>query len=240
MKFIINSAFLLLLVQTNSARSSGFNYFDTEINFWSEGKSKSSQIAETSELVEKSESKKSRASKFDWEKHLNPENDEFFREGDYVPPAPFMELARRPTDENIRLWFKYLESKNQITERLQKKLAAFGQSELSLDRKTYTPEDRINPKSWRFTYFFDSRCPHCKRMFNTIYELQSHGFYVDVRQIDQNPVSDLKVVPSLVSKEELRALGITAVPYLIAENLTTGRTQPFNGYQDTNSIFEKL
>ena len=39
---------------------------------------------------------------------------EFFKEGDYSPPEPFMELARNPTDENIRMWFQYLDKKNWV------------------------------------------------------------------------------------------------------------------------------
>ncbi|MGK5084521.1 hypothetical protein WDW37_14595 [Bdellovibrionota bacterium FG-1] len=62
---------------------------------------------------------------FQWQKYLDPKNDDFFREGEYTPPAPFMEIARNPTDSNIENWFHYLETKNQLLRRLQDKLTAY-------------------------------------------------------------------------------------------------------------------
>jgi glutaredoxin len=62
---------------------------------------------------------------FKWEKYLSPQHDEFFREGDYTPPAPFLEIARNPSDENIENWFRYIELKNQTLRRLQARLSEF-------------------------------------------------------------------------------------------------------------------
>ena len=78
-----------------------FKYFeDSKLHFWPE------QIP-----INQSEAAPKTAETFQWKKYLDPKNEEFFKEGDYTPPAPFIEIARNPTDANIRNWFKYLETK---------------------------------------------------------------------------------------------------------------------------------
>ena len=83
----------------------GFNYFDNEIDYWKHSVSNNvkSDKSQNPNKPEKSE--------FDWSKHLNPKNDEFFKEGNHIPPAAFMELARNPTDQISKTGFYSLKRK---------------------------------------------------------------------------------------------------------------------------------
>ena len=62
---------------------------------------------------------------FDWSATLDVESDEFFREGNYLPPAAFMELARRPTEQNIRNWIAYQNKKQKLTDTLNEKVSNY-------------------------------------------------------------------------------------------------------------------
>ena len=229
----------LLSIQLQTFAS--FDYFESKIDFWEDLNQEHPKKPEkrpkedlATGQVNKSQDKKSQQKKsFDWDAYLDPENDEFFKEGDYLPPAPFMEVARRPTDENIRLWFQYLEQKNQLSQRLQKKLAQFAQPQEEAP-------SRVDPKDWRIVYYFDSRCQFCNKMFSTIYDLQSQGFFVEARQVDDQPVLGLKIVFDRASRAELLDLNIDAVPVLLAEHRRTGTKKRFQGFQTTQTILEKL
>src|SRR3989338_3450324 len=94
-----------------------FDYFSNSIDYWqAQQEVKAPKKPEPkAQIKEQSAPPKSG---FDWSKHLDPKNEEFFREGDHTPPAPFMELARNPSDENIKRWFAMIEMKNKMMERL--------------------------------------------------------------------------------------------------------------------------
>jgi hypothetical protein len=84
--------FIFLFAMNLSAKEMSF--FSSKINYWENNKESLKQ--EKLPIIKKKEKHK----KFSWKKYLNPENDEFFQEGNYKPPAPFMELARRRTKKN--------------------------------------------------------------------------------------------------------------------------------------------
>lgn len=73
--------FLLTLLPLVS--SAEVSFFEDDINFWSE-KKENKQVHQLS----------NKKAKFDWSKYKNIENDEFFKEGNHIPPKPFMEVAR--------------------------------------------------------------------------------------------------------------------------------------------------
>ena len=106
-----------------------FKYFDKSIDYWNikksetdnkEDKSSPTKRRGTSRSHSKDRSKRSiredQKEKFDWEPYLNPQSpkdlEELFREGDYTPPKPLLELANNPTDENIKNWFRLIEKRN--------------------------------------------------------------------------------------------------------------------------------
>ena len=61
--------------------------------------------------------------------YLNPKTTEdlkeVFREGNHTPPEPLIEVAKNPTDENIKNWFELVKKKNQFIARLHKKMSDY-------------------------------------------------------------------------------------------------------------------
>lgn len=224
-----------------------FDYFDKKIDYWNEAKPQDKKEI----VVQKKEPEPEQESKsFDWNKYLDPKNDEFFKEGDYTPPKPFMELVRNPTDQNIKNWFKLMETKNKLSSRLQKRITEFN-SQGVVDKRVSTELSQVAEQSkpfehdfsrYRFRLYFDSKCPYCKKMFSTMKELQNLGYFVELRQLD----SDLSVRKKLpfpvhsVSKKELHKRDIQGVPVLFVGDLKKKLVYRLKGYQTTESIFTKL
>ena len=119
-----------------------------------------------------------------------------FKEGDYTPPKPFMELARDPSDQNIKNWFSVIEKKNELMRRLQ---SSFEKPILKrTDGKMIKPKEKVlleqqvrsieprdeDIKRFRFRLYFDSQCPHCEKMMTSMGEIKRRGYYVEIRQID--------------------------------------------------------
>jgi hypothetical protein len=225
-----------------------FQYFDhQEIDYWNKGQPTEPLVVRiTSNPISRLPEKLS--GQFPWQKYLNPKNDEFFREGDYTPPAPFMEIARNPSDENIANWFRYLQTKNEITRRLQEKLQAYagmnGQQLASAEPVRPLSNSILAPdaKRFRLRLYFDSKCPHCQHMLDTVKELSQMGFLVELRQIDQD-LSIRARIPFPVtnaSPEELKQYQIDGVPLLLVGDLSQGTFFKIQGYQSTHSVLQAL
>lgn len=233
---------IFLLIFFSSTHVLAFDYFSKEIDYWKEKSARKQSTIPKNPQQEDS---------FDWNKYLDPKNDEFFQEGDHKPPAPFMELARNPTDENIKKWFALIEKKNQMMERLQTYLAAYVQknnSTLSTKEKEtiqakaaqFQPaNDEI--KRFRFRLYFDSRCPHCERMMASMRALQDKGYYVEVRQTDAGKPSFGIPFPLVrASPKEIKSKKIDATPTLFVADSHKQKLYRINGYHDAPSILQTL
>lgn len=228
---------------------SGFDYFKNEINYWGKEENKSSGKKSISSEQKLNPEKKD---KFDWDKHLNPENDEFFKEGNYLPPAAFMEVTRNPSDENIKNWFKLVGLKNELSTRLQKRMAEYSGPTVGgtqedqvalLQAKRDIPQAAApDHNKYRFRLYVDSKCPHCKRMLSTMEELQNKGFFVELKQVDDGPLTQL--APGLpierASQGELNAKDIHSVPVLFVGDMDKKVVYRIAGYQSTSGIFQAI
>ena len=98
-----------------------------------------------------------------------------------------MEVAKNPTDKNISMWFKYLEIKNKLATRLQSRMAEYLAKKpgvkipeatkrgLEIKRKSIA---KVDAKRFRVRMYFESTCPHCKKMMTTLKSLQEQGYFV--------------------------------------------------------------
>ncbi|MGK5087099.1 hypothetical protein WDW86_06040 [Bdellovibrionota bacterium FG-2] len=206
---------------------------------------------------------------FNWNQYLDPKNKEFFKEGDYTPPEAFMEIVRNPTDENLKLWFAYNDKKNQLSDRLQARMKEYiekypgaklpgnlggppsGQlgGQLENTGRSYLqakanalPKAEPDAKRFRFRMYFDSHCPHCKKMFGTLTELQERGFMVEARQVDNDPrgLEGLSIPAVRATPDELREKSIQNVPLLLVGDLTNKTVYRIPGYQSVSSIFQTI
>jgi len=231
---------------------SDINFFKAPIDYWGEKKSQKPEKSKPEIVKDNKEESKRESETFSWKQHLDPNNKEFFREGTHMPPEPFIELVRNPNDENIRNWFKYIELKNKLAQRLQERLAEYAkeqQGTLSdkernlLARKIdNVPKARLDIKRYRFRLYVDSGCPYCKKMLGTMADLSSQGFFVEVHQIDANS-EKLRGSPVVVTKAnptDVKRHNITAVPLLLIGDMKSNTVFRLNGFQTVQSIFASL
>ena len=240
---------VLFLFLSSYAQAEKLEYFDSKIDFWGE-KAGAKVAPKTSETpAEKQDGK------FPWKTFLDPKNKEFFKEGDYTPPEPFMEVARNPTDDNIKQWFELMKKKNELQTRLQERMAEYmaknGEVKVPSSIASVTPalpkakEKNVTVDSSRFRLrrYFESTCPHCRRMFQVLKKFQDGGFHVEALQVDSGPVPDAeRIVPiSNADPIDLKKHGIKGVPFLlIADTKRKALLPAIEGYHDFEEILRLL
>lgn len=232
----------LNLVHTKTANAGGFEYFDSNIDYWNE-KPKSKAQEKQIQSVETKSSKK----KFNWDKYLDPENDEFFREGDYTPPAPFMEVYRRPTKKNVLLWDKYIKKKNLIHKRALKNMKKYlspnvvSPQIIAQEKRQVTNEKSITQifKGKWIVFYFDKNCPHCEKMYPIINKLSMSGAVVQAVRLDTGNgiVSGLGVPWQRIKKGEQQRLKINVTPTTLIVEEETKKVKKLTG---NRSLFEIL
>lgn len=258
-----SAAFAVLLLASTSHADNEFQYFaKPEIDYWARSE-QSSAPPQSPRPPGNPSSTPTKA--FAWDKYLSPAHDEFFREGDYTPPAPFVEIARNPTDENIERWYRYIELKNNTLHRLQEKLTEYAQrnpSKVGALPSPYStglsddPEmmakvaarvekpTAIAPdtKRFRLRLYFDSHCPHCLKMLGTMSELAARGYYVELRKIDQDRSIRARIPFPVTdaSAAELKTYGIQAVPVLLVGDLKKKSFFKMQGYQPASAVTKAL
>lgn len=247
----MKTAFLVLIL-IHSSYVHAFDYFGGQINYWKERDLvKPKPIQKETKIEKQREVQPKETSKFDWNKYMDPKNKEFFKEGDYVPPEPLMELARNPSDENIKNWFAMIETKNKLMNELQKRMGEFSaraspplakeEKDVLYRQQAAIKTTNIDFKRFRFRLYFESSCPHCKNMLGTLKELEIMGYYAEVRQIDSKKPDFL--VPfsiSQASKAELKDKQITSWPVLFVADTSKQLIYRINGYFSTEEVLKTL
>ena len=259
----VRIAFLLGLIPASSW-ASDFQFFGKGIDYWHLGtpdpkieavapvKGAPSAWLTDAAAGDKTKGGALSGGAFPWHQYLDPKNKEFFKEGDYTPPEPFMELVRNPSDYNLKMWFDYIEKKNELSGRLQTRIQEYVAQKQSsvpsderdkvLARANVLPKAAPNIKRYRFRMYFDSHCPHCKRMFGTLTDLQLHGYFVEARQVDGGS-GDLRGIPFPIeraSPTELKDKAIQSVPVLLVGDLTRKVVYRINGYQTIQQVLNAL
>ena len=240
-KYLVLSA--VVTVGSVYADDGEFRYFsDPELNYWNKKMVQAPVSTAPKSVVQSRET----PTAFPWKNYIDPKKDEFFREGDYTPPAPFMEIARNPSDENIANWFQYLEMKNAITHRLQERLEAYAatRSDPSAARVRIPASTAplTSAKDYRLRLYFDSKCPHCAHMLETMTELSRLGFWIELKQIDGDTSARSKIPfpVSSANPKELHQYKIESVPLLLVGNIKRGTFLKIQGYQTPTDVLQTL
>lgn len=243
----LNNWFLVLLsLFASSVRAEDVKFFEGDIDYWSEAETKPLPKPEAKSIESAKPVAEVRPT-FDWKNALDPQNEDFFREGDYVPPAPFMEVARNPSDENIRLWNAYIAKKNELAARLERRLREYAAGNASVKtapqplREPKVPVE-VSPKRFQFRLYFDSQCPHCKRMMQSMSEIAGQGFSVEAKQIDNLPF-ETRGWPfpfSKASTEEVKRQAINSVPFLLVADIEKNVVYKIGGYKSSGEILEGI
>ena len=261
--------FVLAVIAVNfatvsaTAEADAIKYFGKGIDFWNKEKTKASDLksgddkeapVDTATTIPANQTREVKGSqqKFNWSNQLDPENKEFFREGDYTPPEPFMELVRNPTDNNIRMWFAYMDKKNQLAQRLSQRMEEYARSNapqipkmdvtriIAAAHRQPLADDEF--ERYRFRMYFDSQCPHCRHMFETLNELQDRGYFVEARQVDQGSLdgvqSHVAIVPA--GRDEVKKYGITSVPLLLVGDLKAKKVFRQSGFITVEQLLAEM
>lgn len=234
---------LIYVLMPIAAAAGELSYFESKIDFWGT----KNQTSGEQVLVEKVETPA--GGKFPWSTYLDPKNKEFFREGDYTPPEPFMEIARSPTDENIKNWFEFMKKKNELAKRLDERVREYlvkvGQAPLlnsvpqRPEKEDAAPQVTLDAGRFKVRMYFESTCPHCKRMFGVLSRLKDEGIEVHALQIDRGPLeSEMKTVSvGRATPEEIKKHGINGVPFIvIADTKRKALLPPIQGYHDFDEV----
>ncbi len=252
----------MTIIAATSIQARELSYFDSTINYWrSKSEQESPQPTKDAEVLTAKDKYKKIQSKsekndqrfeFQWQEYLDPKNPEFFREGDYMPPEPFMELVRNPTDANIRMWFSYMEKKNELSTRLAKRMEEFAKNNTVLLPKEAKeniqkiaddfPISTDDFERLRFRMYFDSQCPHCHEMFETLNDLQDRGYFVEARQVDQGSLAGIKsnVAIAQASPQELKKFNVTAVPLLLIGDLKAKKVYRQSGFMTPEQVLSAI
>lgn len=235
-----------------------FSYFGTGIDYWSRPTGKNLEETPSKRDIptavpsgEESGSPDS-TQEFQWQKFLDPKEDEFFKEGEHVPPEPFMEIVRNPSNHNLKMWFAYIDKKNALATRLQQRMEEYlaksgGPAALPEGRTIESMQASLTPtasdaKRYRFRMYFDSQCPHCEKMMATMSELTQRGFFVEAKQIDELPfnVARLPFSVTRASRDEVSKHNITSVPLLLVGDLEAKVVYKMSGYKTVEGVFGEL
>ncbi len=254
---------MVTLAFSQASKAKELTYFDQGIDFWNLERGRKdlnkggnadepAKGASKKNIANQNSSDKESQQKFEWPKFLDPTNKEFFREGDYTPPEPFMELVRNPTDNNIRMWFSYMNKKNLLAQRLSQRMEEYSRS-----NSVQLPKDAVSHvaaaaqrqpladdefERYRFRMYFDSQCPHCRHMFDTLNELQDRGYFVEARQVDQGTLQEIRshvaIVPA--GSDEIKKYSITSVPLLLIGDLKRKKVFRQSGFITAEQVLAQI
>ncbi len=145
-----------------------------------------------------------------------------------------------------------MDLKNQMSTRLQTRIQEYlehNQSKIApatqeklVEASRNVEPITVDPSAYRFRLYVDSKCPHCKRMLGTLAQLQDQGYYVEVRQVDDDRKS-LENLPFPVERatpQELHEKDVQSVPLLFVGDLKKKVVYRVTGYQTAESIFASI
>ncbi len=186
-----------------------------------------------------------KAKPFSWNDQLDIEKDQFFKEGDYMPPAPLIEALRRPTKENILNFEKWQEMRNLLLARYESARSQYtGKTGISVPKGAVLIPN-VNEKDlekYHYIFYFESTCPSCHAMFETINEMAGRGLYVEAMRVDksESEVKGLNLPWSYANPEELKKLNLKAVPVLVAIDEKTKKAYQMTGKKTIREILQVI
>lgn len=159
-----------------------------------------------------------------------------------------MEVARDPSDSNIKLWMAYIDKKNRLAERLKTRIAEFSNSasapaerRIAREQKREIEQSRasFDPARFRIRTYFDSKCPHCMRMLGTLKQLQEIGILVEALQIDRarSEQARFPLATTFADPADVKKQGIQSVPFTLVADLKSKTVlNPISGFKTVDEM----
>lgn len=228
--------YLIFLLSLGSQAFAGV--FSEGVKFFDEGNS-------SPKVSPEKQTERPKAQKFNWNDQLDVEKDQFFKEGDYTPPAPFVEALRRPTKENILNFEKWQAMRNMLLQRYETARAQYVRENGVSTSKSPVATSDVNEadiEKYRYVFYFESTCPSCHAMFQTINEMAQRGVYIEAVRLDktENEVKGLDLPWSFAKPEELKKLNLKAVPVLVAIDDKTKKAYQMTGRKSIKQILQVI
>lgn len=232
--FNIRNMLFGILVASNAHAA----VFSEGVKFFDEAKPSQKPIPEKTQI-------ETQKKPFSWNDQLNVENDQFFKEGDYIPPAPLIEAMRRPTKENILNFEKWQEMRNVLLQRYE---VARSQYVGKTGNPAPVPDIQVLEVSekelsnYHYIFYFESTCPSCHAMFQTINQMVQRGVYVEAIRVDHgdSEVKGLDLPWIFAKPEELKKLNLKAVPVLVAIDEKTQKAYQMTGRKSIKEILQAI
>ena len=123
-----------------------------------------------------------------------------------------------------------MEKKNRLSQRLGQRLQSICEKNKKLkpkekevihDARRKISQSAPDYNRFRFRLYFESSCPHCKRMFQTMKDLQTRGYFVELKQIDKGPKGPMRLPfpVTYASRKEVKEKNINSWPTLFIGDL---------------------
>ena len=109
-------------------------------------------------------------------------------------------------------------------------------------QKSKVASQSIDFRRFQFRMYFASSCPHCRKMMDELIKLQDMGFYIELRQIDDDK-SYARGLPFIVhkaSQAELKEKKIEAWPVLFIGDQKKKLVYRINGFHKAEDILFTL
>lgn len=244
---------ILIISPSYSSELDFFQKNENKIDYWNEYRK--SEPKAPKKIIETAKKQISPKKKYSWKTYLKPKSiddlKEVFREGDHTPPVPLLIGIQNPSYENAKNWLSYIRLKNRLSGPFLDKIKEVKLSEQNPKRKVAIQnierrvmQNAVIARDWdrfRFRMYFDSSCPHCKRMFATLGELKKRGFYVEAIQVDSGPSPRVDVPIFRASPNELEKYKNERVPFtLVADIKRNQLVGPVRGYHSISSVISFL
>lgn len=224
-----------------------FAISNAKAGIFSEGVKFFEDTSSNQKSVEKTPQTASQKKSFSWNEQLNIENDQFFKEGDYMPPAPLVEALRRPTKENILNFEKWQEMRNLLLQRYEIARSQYVRQTGNNLPVADMPVLEVSEKDlekYHYAFYFESTCPSCHAMFQTINQMVQRGVYVEAIRVDkgegEGEVKGLNIPWSYAKPEELKKLNLKSVPVLVAIDEKTQKAYQMTGRKSIKEILQAI
>ena len=228
------------------------SYFNgKDIDYWSEGKSVSSQLPKKTKLIpENAEFSQPHFSirqrdslPFDWNNYQNPSSPEFWDDGgDYIAPRPLREAVSNPTAENLDKYAAWQAKRIVLIAEFDQKLSArrgIEQAEKSKNKKGAKKKiAHLNLREIQLMYFYQSSCTHCRAEKNHVESLARQGIQVTYIQLDSDTLPPLHKNSVPYSKTLSKQFQISATPTWVFRRRE--KTAQLQGAQSDEAIQSEI
>jgi hypothetical protein len=211
---------------TAEAGSGAGAWFSRPLDYWG-GAPYGAPLAEPSSApapTGEAPSAPEEAAAFDWADYADPRTEQFWKDGDHVPPAPLLEVIRSPTPENVARYRAWTSQQLEVAAWVSELLAA---------------PDAAPPVSWsgvQVVYFYASACGYCRKNTPEVLELMTLG--ADVMPVHLDRPSPAYPSSTLWSAEMGSLVEVEGTPtwVLVAE----GKRRVVRGYATVERLEKEL